>query len=123
MHISLRRAVVRIDLLYLLLCSIFISPTRLNKTIRLTCNDLRLDPLFDLDNIGGLRFVAPRPASKLFNNDGLLAQINAWNDETVKTPSLFRVFLVALETCVNNDCKEITMNNRLRIHQPIYWLT
>lgn len=37
----------------------------------------RLDPLFDLDSNGGRRFVAPRPASKLFSNDGERAQMNA----------------------------------------------
>lgn len=70
-----------------------------------TCSDRLLDPLFDLDNIGGLRFVAPRPASKLFNKEGLLAQMKAWNEDTVNTPSLFRVFFVALDTCVSKDWK------------------
>lgn len=32
--------------------------------------------------------------------------MNAWNDETVNTPSLFRVFLVVLDTCVSKDCKK-----------------
>lgn len=70
---------------------------------RLTCRDRRLEPLLDLESIGGRRLVAPRPASKLFSSDGLRAQMNAWNDETVKTPNLFSVFFVALETCVNSD--------------------
>jgi len=63
-----------------------------------TCIERRLDPLFERDNNGGRLFVAPRPASKLFNNDGERAQMNAWNDETVKTPSLFNVFFVGRET-------------------------
>lgn len=63
-----------------------------------TCIERRLDPLFDRDSSGGRRFVAPRPASKLFNNDGERAQINAWNDDTVNTPNLFNVFLVGLDT-------------------------
>lgn len=70
----------------------------------LTCIDRRLEPLFERDKSGGRRFVAPRPASKLFNNDGDLAHINAWNDETVKTPNLFRIFFVGRDTCVSNDC-------------------
>lgn len=63
-----------------------------------TCMERRLDPLFERDNSGGRRFVAPRPANKLFNNDGERAQMNAWNDETVKTPSLFNVFFVGRDT-------------------------
>lgn len=63
----------------------------------------RLEPLFDLDNSGGRRLVAPLPANKLLSNDGERAQINAWNDETVKTPNLFSVFLVGRETCVSRD--------------------
>lgn len=47
--------------------------------------------------------MAPLPANKLFNNDGDLAQINAWNDDTVKTPNLFNMFLVGRDTCVSND--------------------
>lgn len=70
--------------------------------------DLRLDPLFDRDNNGGRLFVAPRPANKLFNNDGDRAQINAWNDDTVKTPNLFSMFLVGRDTCVSNDCCLLT---------------
>lgn len=58
----------------------------------------RLEPLFERDNRGGLLFVAPRPANKLFNNDGERAHIKAWNDDTVKTPNLFKVFLVGRET-------------------------
>lgn len=37
----------------------------------------RLEPLFDLDNSGGRRLVAPLPANKLLSNDGERAQINA----------------------------------------------
>ena len=65
-----------------------------NKKEMLTCIERRLEPLFDRDSKGGRLFVAPRPASKLFSNDGDRAQMNAWNDETVKTPNLFNVFLV-----------------------------
>lgn len=43
----------------------------------LTCKDLLLDPLFERDNIGGLLFVAPLPARRLFNSEGLLAQMKA----------------------------------------------
>ncbi len=44
-----------------------------------TCIERRLDPLFEFerDSNGGRRFVAPRPASKLFSSDGERAQINA----------------------------------------------
>lgn len=63
-----------------------------------TCKDRLLDPLLDLDNIGGLRLVAPLPASKLLSKDGLRAQMKAWKEETVKTPNLLRVFFVALDT-------------------------
>lgn len=71
------------------------------------CKDLLDDPEFDLDNIGGRRFVAPRPANKLFNNEGDLAQMNAWKDDTVKTPSLFRVDFVVLDTWVSKLWKRI----------------
>lgn len=50
--------------------------------------------------------MAPRPARRLFSKEGLLAQMKAWKDETVNTPSLFNVFFVVLETCVNNDCNK-----------------
>ncbi|CRL06595.1 CLUMA_CG019711, isoform A [Clunio marinus] len=69
--------------------------------LKQTCIERRLEPLFERDNSGGRRFVAPRPANKLFNNDGERAQIKAWNDETVKTPNLFKVFFVGRDThCV-----------------------
>lgn len=71
--------------------------------VEITCIERRLDPLFERDNNGGLRFVAPRPASKLFNKDGERAQMNAWNDDTVNTPNLFNVFFVGLDTCVSSD--------------------
>lgn len=63
--------------------------------------DLLLDPLLDLDNNGGLLLVAPRPANRLFNKEGLRAHMKAWNDDTVKTPNLFNVCFVARDTCVN----------------------
>lgn len=44
---------------------------------KLTCIERRLEPLFERDNMGGRRFVAPRPANKLFNNEGERAQMNA----------------------------------------------
>lgn len=65
------------------------------------CSERLLEPLFDLDSNGGLLFVAPRPANRLFSKDGLRAQINAWKDDTVKTPSLFNVCFVARDTCVS----------------------
>lgn len=64
----------------------------------LTCIERRLEPLFERDSSGGRRFVAPRPANKLFSNDGERAQMNAWNDETVNTPSLFKIFFVGRDT-------------------------
>ena len=38
------------------------------------------------------------PASKLLSNEGLRAQMKAWKEDTVKTPSKFRTALV--------DCKK-----------------
>lgn len=67
------------------------------------CIERRLEPLFERDRIGGLRFVAPRPASKLLSSDGDRAQMNAWNEDTVKTPSLFSVFFVGRDTWVKSD--------------------
>lgn len=75
------------------------------------CNDLRLDPELERDNIGGRLLVAPRPANKLFNKEGERAQIKAWNDDTVNTPNLFRVLFVVRETWVNKLCKKIINNN------------
>lgn len=63
----------------------------------------RLEPLFERDKSGGRRFVAPRPASKLLSSDGDRAQMNAWNEDTVNTPSLFSVPLVGLDTWVSSD--------------------
>ena len=54
-------------------------------------NDRLEDAELLLDKCGALLLVAPLPARRLFNRDGLLAQMNAWNDETVKTPSLFKI--------------------------------
>jgi len=48
----------------------------------------RLEPLLDRDSIGGRRLVAPRPASRLLSSEGERAQMKAWNEETVNTPSL-----------------------------------
>jgi len=58
----------------------------------------RLEPLLDRDSIGGRRLVAPRPASRLLSSEGERAQMKAWNEETVNTPSLFRVFFVGRDT-------------------------
>lgn len=60
--------------------------------------DRLLDPELDRERFGALRLVAPLPASKLFNNEGDRAQINAWNDDTVKTPNLFNVLFVPRDT-------------------------
>jgi len=67
--------------------------------------DLLLEPLLLLDSIGALRLVAPRPASRLFSSEGLRAQMNAWNEDTVNTPKRLSVFLVARDTCVSKLCK------------------
>lgn len=48
--------------------------------------------------------VAPRPDNKLLSSDGDLAQIKAWNEETVKTPNLLSVFLVGRDTWVSSVC-------------------
>lgn len=64
----------------------------------------RLEPLLERDSIGGRRLVAPRPANRLLSSDGDRAQMKAWNDETVKTPNLFKVFFVGRDTCVSSDC-------------------
>lgn len=70
--------------------------------------DRRLEPELDRDRFGALRLVAPRPASKLFSRDGERAQMNAWNDDTVNTPSLLRVLLVPRDTCVSSDCCNVS---------------
>ena len=64
-------------------------------------NDLREDAELLLDKCGALRLVAPRPARRLFNKDGLLAQMNAWNEETVKTPNRFKIPFVIGVTWVS----------------------
>lgn len=66
----------------------------------------RLDPLLERDSTGGRRLVAPRPASRLLSSDGDRAQMNAWNEETVNTPSLFNVFFVGRDTWVSSDWEE-----------------
>jgi hypothetical protein len=63
-----------------------------------TCIERRLEPLLERDKSGGRLFVAPRPANKLFSKDGERAHMKAWNDETVNTPNLFKVFLVGRDT-------------------------
>lgn len=68
------------------------------------CSERLLEPLLDRESSSGLRLVAPRPASRLFSSDGLRAQMNAWNDDTVNTPSLFRVCFVARETWASKLC-------------------
>lgn len=68
-------------------------------------SERRLEPLLERESIGGRRLVAPRPASRLLSNEGDRAQMNAWKDETVNTPSLFNVPFVARDTCVSKLCK------------------
>jgi len=51
-----------------------------------------------------MSLVAPRPASRLLSSEGERAQMKAWKEETVNTPSLFSVFFVGRETCVSSDC-------------------
>ncbi len=46
------------------------------------------------------RCVAPFPASRLLNNEGLLAHTYACSDDTVNTPRLFSMAFVFLETHV-----------------------
>lgn len=85
----------------------FVFNRRKSVSIRvftITCIERRLEPLFERDSSGGRRLVAPRPANRLFSNDGDRAQINAWNEDTVNTPNLFNVFLVGRDTWANNDC-------------------
>ena len=58
--------------------------------------------LLDLERAKrGLRFVAPLPASRFVSNEGDRAQMKAWNEDTVNTPSLFRVLFVPFDTCVS----------------------
>lgn len=70
-----------------------------------TCIERRLEPLLERDSSGGLRLVAPRPDRRLFSNDGDRAQMNAWNDDTVNTCSLFRMVFVCRATCDIRDCQ------------------
>ena len=76
---------------FLLLCgspSIFCgSCSRFKEVV----NDLLEDAELLLDKCGARLFVAPLPARRLFSSDGLLAHMNAWNDETVKTPKRFKI--------------------------------
>lgn len=66
----------------------------------------RLEPELERERFGARRLVAPRPARRLLSRDGERAQINAWNDDTVKTPNLLSVLFVPRDTCVNSDCKK-----------------
>lgn len=50
--------------------------------------------------------VAPRPARRLLSSDGDRAQMKAWKEDTVNTPSLLRVVLVPRDTCVSRLCKK-----------------
>lgn len=67
-----------------------------------------LEPELDRDKLGARRLVAPRPASRLLSRDGDLAHMNAWNEDTVNTPSLFSVLLVPRDTCVRRDYDKIS---------------
>lgn len=58
------------------------------------------DRVFCLEEAERL-FEAFLPARRLDRIEGLRAQMYAWNEDTVKTPSWFSVDLVALETCVS----------------------
>lgn len=64
----------------------------------------RLDPLFERDSSGVRRLVAPRPANRLFSSDGDRAQMNAWNEDTVNTPKLFKEIFVVRDIRVNKIC-------------------
>lgn len=74
------------------------------SVIEPTCIERRLEPEFERDRLGARRLVAPRPASRLFSRDGERAHMNAWNEDTVNTPSLFSVLFVPRDTCVSSDC-------------------
>lgn len=76
-----------------------------DSSLEVIWSERRLEPLLERESIGGRRLVAPRPASRLLSNDGDRAHMNAWKDETVNTPSLFNVPLVARDTCVSKLCK------------------
>ena len=69
--------------------------------LRDVVNDRLDDAELLLDKWGALRFVAPLPARRLFNKDGLLAQMKAWNEETVNTPNRFKIPFVMGVTCVS----------------------
>lgn len=71
-----------------------------------TCSERREEPEFDLDSTGGRLLVAPRPARRLLSSDGDRAQMKAWKEDTVNTPSLLRVVLVPRDTCVSRLCKK-----------------
>jgi hypothetical protein len=80
--------------------------TFFSSSLQEVWRDRLLEPLLERESNGGRRLVAPRPASKLLRSDGLRAQMNAWNEETVKTPNLFRVCFVARETWVSKLCEQ-----------------
>ena len=61
------------------------------------CNDLLPDAELLLDSMGALLLVAPLPASRLFSRLGLRAQMYACSEDTVKTPSRFKVLFVGLD--------------------------
>lgn len=62
--------------------------------------DLRELSELERDSMGATtrRRVAPRPASRLLSSDGLLAQMYAWNDDTVNTPSRLSMCFVLRDT-------------------------
>ena len=51
----------------------------------------------DIKKIREINFTKKIPASKLLSNEGLRAQMKAWKEDTVKTPSKFRTALVDCE--------------------------
>lgn len=78
----------------------------------ITCMERRLDPLFERDSSGVRRLVAPRPANRLFSSDGDRAQMNAWNEDTVNTPKLFKEIFVVRDIRVNKICMKSKLGRR-----------
>lgn len=78
----------------------------------LTCIDRLLEPELERERLGARRLVAPRPASKLFSRDGERAQMNAWNEDTVNTPSLFSVLFVPRDTCVRSAYRKVVLESQ-----------
>lgn len=79
----------------------------------ITCMERRLDPLFERDSSGVRRLVAPRPANRLFSSDGDRAQMNAWNEDTVNTPKLFKETFVVRDMRVNKICMKSKLGKKI----------